>query len=138
MGYFRFVGRIVLVLLTISGMGIIVLYTSSSFPILLENINITTTMTGNFLSRMGNKDKKELIYGTFDSRIIISNAASLRSPLSIEVDSNVKEIKLGDIKLSNDEIRYNELISWDVNNTLYVHDKDLDLLFKEKFEYSLQ
>jgi len=103
-------------------------------PVLLNNININTITIGNFLSQIGNEDRKELIYGTFDSRIIILNAVSLSGPSSIETNSTVKGIKLEDIELSDDEIKYNELISWDVNNTLYVHNKDLDLLFEETLE----
>ncbi|HEC92552.1 MAG TPA: hypothetical protein ENI51_06145, partial [Candidatus Atribacteria bacterium] len=108
-----------------------------SNPILLEDANVDTIVIGNFLSRIGNKDRKELIYGTFDSRIMILNAVSLRCPFSIETNSTVKGIRLEDIESSDDEIKYNELISWDVNNTLYVHNKDLDLLFEEKIEYPI-
>jgi len=106
-------------------------------PIKIEDVNINTIIIGNFLTRIGEKSYKELIYGTFNSRILIRDSATLEYRFSIEVESNAKGIRVKDLNPNDSQIKYNELIFWDENNNLYVYDNNLDSLFEKKIEYPI-
>ena len=143
----RFVGLLVLSFLITQSMGDIVYSrTGCQFeqelqtytnPIKIEDININTIVIGNFLTRIGEKSYKELIYGTFDSRVLIRDAVSLEYCFSIEAENNVKGIKLEDLNPNDSQIKYNELIFWDESNNLYIYDNNLNSLLEKKIEYPI-